>query len=278
MVEQTTLKEVIQSYFGRRMVTDKRTGRRFEATQIRLAEELSLREETLSRKLGDPSRFKNDEIRRIGETLIWWGLLTERDQLQQLFGYVGYTLPDEDWQREPWKRLLGAAQLSPPILLPLQNAGFEAWDGERPVAWHCDTKTGWIRQVPGKNGEGSSALEIGGNADNQYWVYCRTRETQDISVVPGSKLQLSFWARLTEEGKDPARERNVEVAYFVDDAWQWAFSLELTDRLMDETWRQYAMEWWDMPPSVEKIAVGVVVRYDGAFQVDDIQVRMRHTP
>ncbi|HEU5378095.1 MAG TPA: hypothetical protein VFV38_21950 [Ktedonobacteraceae bacterium] len=278
MPEQSTFKEALQSYFGRKMVTDTRTGKRFEATQIRLAEALVLREETLSRKLKDPARFTNDEVRRIGETLIWWGLLTERNQLQQLFRHVGYLLPNEDWHQEPWRRLLGTAPPSLLILLPLQNAGFEAWDNERPVAWHCDTKVGWIRQVPGKDGEGSSALEIGGKADNQYWVYCRTRETQDISVVPGSKIQLSFWARLLEEGKASGRERNVEVAYFVDDAWKWEFALELTDRLMDETWRHYAMEWWDVPPLVTKIAVGVVVCYDGAFQVDDIQVRMRHTP
>lgn len=275
MSEQKTFKEALQSYVGRRMVTDKRTGKRFEATQIRLAEALALREETLSRKLKYPSRLTNDEVRGIGETLIWWGLITESDQLQQLFGRVEYALPDDDWQREPWKRLRGEAPPSQPTILPLQNAGFEDWDNERPIAWHCDTKTGWIRQVPGRTGEGSSALEIGGNPDNQYWVYCRTRETQEIAVVPGSKLQLSFWARLLEEGHHPSRESNVEVAFSVDDAWQWAFSLELTDTFMDETWRQYAMEWRDVPLSVEKIAVGVVVRYDGVFQVDDISLHMR---
>ncbi len=275
MSEQQTFKEAFQSYFGRKMVTDKRTGKRFEATQRRFAEELGMASETLTRKLGDPSRFTNDEMRRIGETLIWWGLLTERDQFQYLVAPVGYTLPDEDWQREPWKRLLGDALASQPIILPFQNTGFEDWDNERPVAWHCDTKTGWIRQVPGKDGEGSAALEIGGNPDNLYWVYCRTRETQDIAVVPGSKLQLSFWARLLEEGHNPGRERNVEVAYYVDDAWKWEFSLELTDRFMDEAWRHYAMEWWNVPSHVDKVALGVVVRYDGAFQVGDIVLRMR---
>jgi hypothetical protein len=57
MPEQATFKETIRSYFGRKMVTDKRTGKRFEATQARLAEELVMTPETLSRKLKDPSRF-----------------------------------------------------------------------------------------------------------------------------------------------------------------------------------------------------------------------------
>ncbi len=275
MPEQATFKEAIQSYFGRKMVTDKRTGKRFEATQARLAVELAITPETLSRKLKDPSRFTNDEVRLIGETLIWWGLLTEGDQLQRLFTPVGYVLPDDDRSREPWKRLLGDTPTSQPVTVPLQNASFEVWQDGKPALWRCNTKTGWIRQVPGRAGDESSALEIGGNADNQGWVYCRTRETQDIPVVPGSKIKLSFWARLLEEGKDPDRERNVEVAYAVEGAWQWAFSLELTDRLMNDTWQQYSMEWWDVPRHVEKIAVGVVVHKDGVFQVDDIALHMR---
>lgn len=275
MAEQATFKEAVQSYFGRKMVTDKRTGKRFEATQARLAAELVMTPETLSRKLKDPSRFTNDEVRLIGETLIWWGLLTEGGQLQRLFEPVGYVLPDDDRSREPWKRLLGDAPPPQPVAVPLQNASFEEWLDGKPTLWQCNTKTGWIRQVPGRAGEGSSALEIGGNADNQHWVYCRTRETQDISVVPGSKIRLSFWARKTAAGKDPAKEWNVEVAYYVDDGWKWEFSLELTDKFMDETWRHYAMEWWDVPPSVTKIAVGVVVYKDGAFQVDDIALHMR---
>jgi hypothetical protein len=257
------------------MVTDKRTGKRFEATQARLAAELALTPETLSRKLKDPSRFTNDEVRLIGETLIWWGLITEGDQLQRLFEPVGYVLPADDRRREPWKRLLGDTPTPQPVVVPLQNASFEEWQDGKPAAWRCNMKTGWIRQVPGRERKGSSALEIGGNADNQFWVYCRTRETQVIPVVPGSKIRLSFWARLLEEGKASGRERNIEVAYSIDDTWQWAFSLELTDRVMDDTWQQYSMEWWDVPPYVEKIAVGVVIYRDGAFQVDDIELHMR---
>lgn len=283
MTEERTFGEEVNSYLTGRMETDRHSGSRVKATQARLAEELSVVKETLNRKLKDPQKLTDDDIRLIGETLIWWGLITRRSKLQRLFDLADYTLPDEYWREEPWKSLPDdTIPFKQPDLLPLQNPSFEDWEHDRPVQWECNKKTGKIRRVPGRDAEksklwglktkGSSALEIIGDRDNREWVYCRTRETQELPVAPGSRIGLSFWAKKTQEGKDPERAKFVEVFYYDGSQWQHLFSPEVTH---DGDWRQYTSEWWPLPTDAQKVAVGVVVRKDGAFQVDDIELRMR---
>ncbi len=125
MPDKSTFGEEVQSYLTGKMVRDKRTGKRVEATQKRLAQEISIRAETLSRKLKDSQRLTDNDVHLIGETLVWWGLIPYHTQLQHLFEHVGYTLPGDDWRREPWKTLIDDTQPPEGAVLPLQNASFE---------------------------------------------------------------------------------------------------------------------------------------------------------
>ncbi len=274
MADKKTFKEEVQSYFGRSKVSSKRfPGRQSKPTQEFLASELYMQPETLSRKLNGSQPLTDDDVRDIGSILIYWRCVTRRKQLLHLFDLAGYTLPNNDWLEEPWKSLIDDTQPPKVEILPLRNASFEDWKDKRPIQWLCNTKTGRIQQVPGRETKGSNALEIGGNADNQEWVYCRTRETQELPVVPNSRVSLSFWAKKIQEGRHRERSKNVEVAYYDGFGWQWLFAQELAE-VADE-WVHYETEWWPLPADAQKVAVGVVVYKDGAFQVDDIELRVR---
>jgi hypothetical protein len=273
MVDLKAFKEEVQSYFGWPEVTGRRDGRRGQLTQEFLAREMYSNAATLSRKLSGKEPLTGEDVRGIGSVLIYLRRITRRKQLLHLFDLAGYTLPDDDWLEEPWKRLIDDTQPPKVEILPLRNASFEDWKDKRPVQWLCNTKTGWIGQVPGSETKESKALEIGGDAANRGWVYCRTRETQELPVVPGSRVSLSFWAKKTQEGRHPERSKNVEVAYYDGFGWQWLFAQELAE-VADE-WVHYETEWWPLPTHAQKVAVGVVVYKDGAFQADDIALRVR---
>ena len=266
--------EAVQAYIRKGLVTDKRKpgNGSFKPTQQRLAYECDTQPETLSRKLSGSVPLTDYDKRAIGSIFIWWGLITRRTQLQRLFDLASYTLPEAYWLEEPWKSLLDdTIPLKQPDWLPIQNASFEEWRNDEPAKWLCNIKTGQVKPAPGR-AVGSTALEISGNWDNREWVYCRTRETQDIRVVPGSKLSLSFWAKKTQEGKHPERSKYVEVFFHDGFEWGWAFGQDVTNT---GDWAQYETEWWAVPANVQRVSVGVVVYKDGAFQVDDIELRMR---
>src|SRR6185312_12457001 len=133
MPSKQSFGEEVQSYLTGKMVRDRRTGKRVQAIQKRLAQEISIRPETLSRKLKDSQRLTDNDVHLIGETLIWWGLITYRAQLQHLFAHVGYTLPDEDWRREPWQTLIDDTQPLEGAVQPLQHASFEDRKDDLPV-------------------------------------------------------------------------------------------------------------------------------------------------
>lgn len=266
--------EVVQAYLKEGLVTDKRKPGKgsFKPTQQRLADECGMKPETLSRKLSGSLQLNDYDIRAIGSTLIWWGLITHRTRLQRFFALAPYTLPDAYWLEKPWKSLLDdTIPLQQPDQLPIQNASFEDWKNDAPAKWLCNIKTGWVKPVPGRVAR-SKALEIGGNRDNREWVYCRTRETQDIRVVPDSRISLSFWAMKTQEGKHPERNKYVEVFFHDGFEWVWGFGQDVTNT---GDWAHYETEWWDVPATVQKVSVGVVVFKDGAFRVDDIELRVR---
>lgn len=274
MADLKAFKEEVQSYYGGPEVTGRREPRRRgQLTQELLAWEMYTDAATLSRKLSGVQRLTSKDILDIGSTLIYLGRIKRRTQLLRLFELGGYSLPEEDWPEEPWKNLIDDTQPPKVALLPLRNASFEDWTHGLPSQWTSNTKTGWIHQVPGRETKGSKALEIGGNADNQYWVYCRTRESQELPVVAGSRVSLSFWAKKTREGKHPERSKNVEVAYYDGFGWQWLFAQELAEAA--DKWVPYETEWWPLTANAQKVAVGVVVYKDGAFQVDDIALRVR---
>jgi hypothetical protein len=275
MANRKAFKREIQSYFAGSIVSSRRDDprRHDKPTQEFLAWELRVQPETLSRKLNGSQSLNGDDIYAIGSTLIYWKRITRRTQLDRLFEYADYQLAEKEWLEEPWKYLIDDTQPLKPTLLPLHNASFENWKDGLPVKWQCNTKTGWVAPVPGREAEGGKALEVGGNTDNQEWVYCRTRETQTIPVVPGSKIKLSFWAKKTQEGKNPERMKFVEIAYY-NFGWEWKFAQDITDNA-DKEWAHYETEWWDIPATVQKVAVGVVVYKDGAFHVDDMELHMR---
>lgn len=274
MTDKQTFKEEVQSYYGGPEVTGRRVPRRRgQLTQELLAWEMYTDAATLSRKLSGVQHLTGKDVHDLGSALIYLGRIKRRKQLQRLFDPASYALLDGDWLEEPWKSLVDDTQPPKVEILPLRNASFDDWKNGLPSQWLCNTKTGWIRQVPGRETKGSKALEIGGNADNREWVYCRTRETQELPVVPGSKVSLSFWAKKMREGRQPERAKNVEVAYYDGFAWQWLFAQELAEAAAE--WMLYETEWWPLPADVQKVAVGVVVDKDGAFQVDDIALRVR---
>ncbi|HLX57996.1 MAG TPA: hypothetical protein VKR83_13320 [Ktedonobacteraceae bacterium] len=270
MNNQRAFGEAVRSYLKEGIVTDRRNGSRFKPTQVALAQGWTA-EETLSRKLNGLQPLYENDILAISATLIYWGCITHRSQLQHLFDPLGYTLPDTYWTGEPWKYLFDDTMpLKTPDWLPIQNASFEDWKNNEPTKWLCNTKTGWVKPVPGRTA-GSIALEIGGNPDNQEWVYCRTRETQEIRVTPGSRISLSFWAKKTLEGKQPERSKYVEVFFHDGFQWVWGFGQDVTN---GGDWAFYETEWWAVPVNVQKVSVGAVAFKDGAFQVDDIALRM----
>jgi hypothetical protein len=277
MTDLKAFKKEVESYFGGSDVTSRRDDprRRDQPTQRFLAHEMYTDPATLNRKLNGTSKqyLTGPEVRDIGSILIYWKRITRRKQLQHLFEHVGYTLSDDDWSNEPWKSLIDDSQPPKVEILPLRNASFEDWKNEIPAKWLCNTKAaGWIVQVPGR-ATGSKALEIGGYATNREWVYCRTRETQELPVMPNSRVSLSFWAKRTQEGSHPERSKNVEVSYYDGFGWQWLFAQELAE-VADE-WMHYETEWWPLSADAQKIAVGVVVYKDGAFHVDDLELRIR---
>lgn len=107
MPGKSTFREELRSYLGRRAaVIDRRTGKALKATQKRLAQELSMRPETLSRKLSGSLRLTEQDIHDIGSTLIYWKRITRRTQLQLLLGLGGYPLSEDEWQKEPWNSLI----------------------------------------------------------------------------------------------------------------------------------------------------------------------------
>lgn len=270
MTNQKAFGEAVRSYLREGMVTDRRNGSRFRPTQVLLAQGWTA-EETLSRKLNGVQPLTENDILAISSTLIYWGCITRRSQLQRLFDPLDYTLPDTYWTGEPWKHLFDdTIPLKQPDVLPIQNASFEEWKHNEPTKWLCNTKTGWVKQAAGRVA-GCKALEIGGNPDNREWVYCRTRETQEIRVTPGSKISLSFWAKKTQEGKHPERSKYVEVFFHDGFQWVWGFGQDVTNT---GDFAQYETEWWDVPSTVQKVSVGAVVYKDGAFQVDDVALRM----
>jgi hypothetical protein len=268
--DQKAFGEEVRYYLREGVVTDRRNGSRFKPTQVRLAEGWTA-EETLSRKLNGSLQLTEYDIRTISVTLIYWGCITRRSQLLHLLDHVSYQLTEKEWAQEPLKSLFDdTIPLKAPDLLPIQNANFEDWQHGTPAKWLCNTKTGWVRQVPGRVA-GSSALEVGGNRDNREWVYCRTRETQHIPVTPDSRISLSFWAKKVQEGEHPERSKYVEVFFHDGFEWRWGFGQDVTNA---GDWAHYETEWWDVPSMVQKVSVGVVVFKDGTFQVDDIALRM----
>lgn len=275
-MNQKALGEAIQAYLKKeKLVTDKRRREKgsFKPTQALFAEACGTPIATMSRKLNDAEPINNDDARIFTATLIWWGLVTRRSELEQLFDLAGYTLPERYWQEEPWKSLPDdTIPLKQPDVLAVQNASFEDWKNGTPTKWLCNTKTGWVKQVQGREARGSCALEVGGNRDNREWVYCRTRETQDIPVVLGSKVKLLFWGRKVQEGKNPERSKYVEVFFHDGSGWVWGFGQDVTN---SDDWAHYETEWWDVPATAQKISVGAVVYKDGSFQVDDIALHMR---
>lgn len=267
-----TFKEEVQSYYGWPEVTCRRDKRRGPLTQELLAWEMYTDAATLSRKLSGAQRVTGKDVQDIGAALVYLGRITRRTQLQHLFGHISYQLPEHERGQEPWNHLLDdTTPLRQPEQLPIQNASFENWKHDEPVKWLCNTKTGWVKPVPGRT-VGSTALEIGGNRDNREWVYCRTRETQEIRVVTGSKISLSFWARKTQEGTHPERNKYVEAFFHDGFQWVWGFGQDVTNT---GDYVQYQTEWWDVPTNVQRVSVGAVVYKDGAFQVDDVALWIR---
>lgn len=269
MADKVAFVKEVSTYLERAVVTDRHTGRQFKPSQKLL---WVTDPATISRKLRDPATLTDKDVRAICATLISWQCITHRKRLLYLFDLGDYRLSDHEWSEEPWKSLIDdTIPLQQPEWLSVQNASFEDWKHNEPVKWLCNTKTGWVKPAPGKGG-GKKALEIGGNWDNREWVYCRTRETQDIRVVPGSKICLSFWAKKTQEGKHPERSKYVEVFFHDGFEWGWGFGQDVTNT---DDWVHYETEWWTVPANVQKVSVGAVAYKDGAFHVDDIELRMR---
>ncbi len=158
-----------------------------------------------------------------------------------------------------------------PKLLPIRNSSFEVWKDGAPAEWFCKATTGWISQVQDMEASGNKVLEIGGNTDNKEWVFCRTRETQSIPILPNSQLKLSFRAKKVEEGMNPQRKKYVELFYHDGSGWTWGFGKDVTDT----QWTLYETEWWYLPVNAQQVSVGVVVEKDGAFRIDGVELHMR---
>jgi transcriptional regulator with XRE-family HTH domain len=153
-------------------------------------------------------------------------------------------------------------------VLPVRNASFDDWADGRPTQWRCNTSTGWVRPIKVPGSLGSLALEIGGNAGNDAWTYCRTRETQTIPLPPNNRIKLSFKAKQIHAGRRPERKKYVEVWYHDGSGWKWGLSQDV----VASRWTAYETEWWHLPSTAQLLSVGVVVHKDGAFHIDDLRL------
>jgi len=145
MDEFETFGEAIRAYLQKaRWVTDKRTGKRLKPAQKLLLE--SAQPATITRKLNGEEPLYEPDIREMTSKVIWWGLVTRRSQLQRLFTLASYTLPDDEWQDEPWniptddtqslrvgkrrQNLAVTRQGSDVDVLPVQEASVEGGEAE----------------------------------------------------------------------------------------------------------------------------------------------------